>query len=50
VREAEPIGPPQFLAEVVHLYAFQSADWTGRYWETLTWELLHSWRLAPVGD
>jgi 2'-5' RNA ligase len=45
LREAEPIGPPQFQAEVVQLFAFSSASWTGRWWESLEWELLNSWRL-----
>jgi 2'-5' RNA ligase len=45
VREAEPIGPSQFVLEVVNLWVFRSEAWDGRWWETLTWELLHSWRL-----
>jgi 2'-5' RNA ligase len=45
VRDAEPIGPPAFAAEVVQLFAFRSDDWAGRWWDTLRWELLHSWRL-----
>jgi 2'-5' RNA ligase len=45
LREAEPIGPPAFPAEVLHLYRFESDDWAGRWGETLRWELLHSWRL-----
>jgi hypothetical protein len=44
-REAEPIGPSSFPAEVLHLYRFESADWSGRWGETLRWQLLHSWRL-----
>lgn len=46
VSDAGPIGPEMFLAEYVHLYAFHSADWTGRWWETLQWSLLKSWRLG----
>ncbi len=45
VRDLEPIGPQIFTAEYFHLYAFESDDWNGRWWETLTWRLLHSWRL-----
>jgi hypothetical protein len=39
-RKAEPIGPPSFLAEVVHLLAFTSDRWKGWWWETLRWKLL----------
>jgi hypothetical protein len=45
VREAGPIGPPSFTAEVVQLFRFDSEDWAGHWAETLRWELLHSWRL-----
>jgi 2'-5' RNA ligase len=45
VRAAEPIGPDQFPLEVVTLWAFRSACWGGRWWETLTWQPLRSWRL-----
>jgi len=46
-RTAEPIGPREFTAEYVHLYAFESDDWGGRWWETMTWRDLRSWRLDP---
>lgn len=42
---AEHIGPRTFVAEYFHLYAFQSDDWGGRWWETLNWEFIHSWKL-----
>jgi 2'-5' RNA ligase len=45
IREAEPIGPRRFTADTVHLFAFRSEDWAGHWWETLEWDLLHSWRL-----
>jgi hypothetical protein len=48
LRDAEPIGPSRFLAEVVHLFAFTSDDWGGQWWHTLRWELLHGWRFAPA--
>ena len=48
VRDLEPIGPPAFTADTVQLFAFRSEDWRGRWWESLTWAWLHSWRLdAP---
>ena len=46
VREADPIGPPRFLADTVQFLAFRSDDWAGRWWETLRWQLLRSWPLA----
>lgn len=48
VREADPVGPSSFLLKVVQLWAFTSEAWNGPWWETLRWELLHSWQLAPV--
>jgi hypothetical protein len=45
VRDAEPIGPPTFLADTVHLVRFDGDDWSGRYWETLRWDILHAWHL-----
>lgn len=49
IREAGPIGPPSFTAEYVHLYAFESDDWAGAWWETMRWRDLASWRMAPPG-
>lgn len=40
-----PIGPETFTAEYMHLFAFHSEDWYGEWWHTLTWKLLHGWRL-----
>jgi hypothetical protein len=47
VNEALPIGPVTFTAEWFHLYAFDSDAWDGRWWETMTWKDLASWRLDP---
>jgi hypothetical protein len=42
--------PPTFSADTVSLYRTRSDDWTGRYWLSLTWEHLRSWRLPrPQG-
>lgn len=43
---AEPIGPPTFIAERVHLVALRSREWNGPWWETLQWTILHSWCLG----
>ena len=40
-----PIGPSTFTAEYFHLFAFHSEDWSGEWWHTLKWKLLHGWRL-----
>lgn len=46
VNDARPIGPESFVAEYFHLFAFRSEDWAGKWWPTLEWELLHSWKLG----
>ena len=46
IKDAGHIGPASFTAEYVHLFGFQSQDWTGRWWESLEWSLLKSWRLG----
>jgi hypothetical protein len=49
---AVPVERPEhFRGDTVALYATASADWSGRWWRTLTWEHLHTWRLpAPGGQ
>jgi 2'-5' RNA ligase len=49
IGAAGPIGPRTFTAEYFHLFAFHSAAWSGRWWETLTWRLVASWRLGHAG-
>ncbi len=49
LRDAEPIGPSSFMAEVFHLVAVRSRDWAGAWWESMQWTLLHSWRLGAEG-
>lgn len=46
IRDGEPIGPTEFTADTVQLFVFESDEWSGRWWDTLGWELLHSWRLG----
>ncbi len=46
LRDAEPVGPGAFTAERLHLVALRSDAWDGRWWETMRWTLLHSWRLG----
>ncbi len=49
IRDAEPIGPRRFTAEYLHLFAFRSDDWSGEWWHSLHWTLLHAWRLDGPG-
>jgi hypothetical protein len=37
--------PDTFTADTVTLYRTRSVDWTGRWWRTLTWTHVHTWRL-----
>ncbi|HWV22664.1 MAG TPA: 2'-5' RNA ligase family protein [Thermomicrobiales bacterium] len=46
VEAAMPIGPSSFMAEYFHFFAFHSEDWSGKWWLTLEWQLLQSWKLA----
>jgi hypothetical protein len=47
---AVPVDPPRrFWGDTVALYSTASADWSGRWWRTLTWEHLHTWRLPADG-
>ena len=34
-----------FLAQAFHFLVFYSEDWSGSWWETLTWRLIKSWTL-----
>lgn len=45
LQDAEPIGPRRFTAEYFHLFAFGSDNWSGDWWSTLEWTLLHGWKL-----
>ncbi|WGD37676.1 heme utilization protein [Lysinibacter sp. HNR] len=45
---ALPIVPPsEFDARIVALYRFTAPDWSGHWWENLSWEHLRSWKLVP---
>ena len=46
VQELEPIGPEVFEARWCHLYAFESKDWNGPWWNAFEWRLLDSWELG----
>jgi 2'-5' RNA ligase len=40
-----PLPSEPFVADTFHLLEFYSQDWEGSWDTTLTWRLLHSWRL-----
>ncbi|CAN5659598.1 hypothetical protein BH23CHL5_BH23CHL5_04270 [soil metagenome] len=50
VQALEPVGPEMFMAERLHLYAFESEDWHADWWDSLRWELIDSWNLSPSLD
>ena len=41
-----PFPEEPFLAQTFHFLAFSSDDWSGSWWETLTWRLIKSWTLS----
>lgn len=47
VLEEIGIGAPsEWIGEWVTLYRLESDDWTDRYWRTMTWEIVKSWKLT----
>ncbi|MGB3714886.1 MAG: 2'-5' RNA ligase family protein [Candidatus Promineifilaceae bacterium] len=40
-----PLPSEPFVADTFHLLEFYSQEWEGSWDRTLTWRLLHSWRL-----
>jgi len=44
--EAGPELKGPFLADTFHFLEVFSEDWSGSWWDTLTWRLLKSWRLT----
>jgi len=41
-----PLPKESFIADTFHLLEFHSQDWDGDWYESLSWRLLHSWRLG----
>ncbi len=44
LRAGERLLPRQFIADTLHLYRFE-ADWEHEWWNSITWELVHSWHM-----
>lgn len=49
LREAGIGAPSEWVGDTIWLMRMHSADWTGRYWETQSWELVESWTLGAEG-
>ena len=50
-RSREPIGPRVSTAAAVQVAVFESTDWSGRWWETMTWRVVAELPLAgPVSQ
>ncbi|HEY8720328.1 2'-5' RNA ligase family protein [Pengzhenrongella sp.] len=45
VRGLSAPHPASFAGDTVTMYRTRSDDWTGRWWQTLTWTHVHTWRL-----
>ncbi|MDN5667195.1 MAG: hypothetical protein L0G87_02215 [Renibacterium salmoninarum] len=39
-------GPATDPGDTVSLYRFHAQDWAGRYWETMQWAVVKSWKLG----
>lgn len=46
LRALDLNGPATDIGNTVSLFRFHSEDWGGRYWETMRWTILRSWRLG----
>ncbi|SKA79483.1 hypothetical protein SAMN06295879_0066 [Agreia bicolorata] len=46
IRELDVPVPTSFAGRSVVMYRTASPDWSGRWWQTMTWEHVHSWVLA----
>ncbi|KQQ28457.1 2'-5' RNA ligase family protein [Frondihabitans sp. Leaf304] len=46
ITELEIPVPTRFLGHNVALYRTSSPDWSGRWWQTMTWEHVFTWNLA----
>jgi hypothetical protein len=46
IRELDVDVPTGFRGDTVVLYRTASPDWSGRWWQTMTWEHVHTWKLA----
>ena len=46
IRDLDVPVPTSFVGRSVVLYRTASPDWSGRWWQTMTWEHVHSWELT----
>ncbi|MDK8173506.1 heme utilization protein [Curtobacterium citreum] len=45
IRGLDVPVPSDFVGDTVVLYRTASPDWTGRWWQTMTWEHVRTWKL-----
>lgn len=46
IRELDVDVPDGFRGDTVVMYRTASPDWSGRWWTTMTWEHVRTWKLA----
>jgi hypothetical protein len=46
IRELDEPVPTGFVGDTVVMYRTASPDWSGRWWNTLTWEHVRTWTLG----
>ncbi|MBZ4487541.1 2'-5' RNA ligase family protein [Microbacterium sp. cx-55] len=46
IRELDVPVPAGFVGRTVVMYRTACADWSGRWWQTMTWEHIRTWRLT----
>lgn len=47
IREIPAHPSASFMARSVTLYRFEAADWSGPWWESLSWQQVQTWNLRP---
>ncbi|CAD5990034.1 heme utilization protein [Agreia sp. COWG] len=48
IRELDVPVPTSFAGRSVVMYRTASPDWSGRWWQTMTWEHVYSWELTSA--
>lgn len=46
IRELDVAVPAGFRGDTVVMYRTASPDWSGRWWTTMTWEHVRTWKLS----
>lgn len=48
IRELDQEVPAGFRGDTVVLYRTACDDWSGRWWHSMTWQHVHTWKLASA--